>query len=112
MDDIQGDEKVTLYPGTVDYPIRFTFNPCSSPTRNDGAIPFGAIIAAVSIQVLSSSGVDYTTLLAASCSLVNRGINCLFSYPTDEKGDNFLVYIILELSTGTVIPKKWEGLQS
>lgn len=111
MDDIVGNDQVTLYLGTVDYPISFIFSPCTV-LNNDGAIPYGTTISTVSLKAFSSSHVDYTTILDASASLDGQKVNCLFSFPTDSKIDKFSVLISLTLSNGSVLVKKWEGLQT
>jgi len=110
--DITGSSAVVLRDGTIDYPLSFRFSPCSAATANDGSLPFGATIISAEVQVVSSDGADITDDTAGVVS-VDSGlmVQCPMSYPGEEAGSGRCrVFILLTLSSGAAISKRWDGL--
>ena len=107
-----GNEKLVLLPGTVDYPMRFSFAACTSATANDGSLPYGATISSAALLALDKGGTDITPALTDAAT-VSGGlyVDVPLSYPADAALGSCKVYVILTLSSGAVIPKLWEGLR-
>lgn len=110
--DIIGNDMVTLRTGTVHYPMAFIFSPASSPTANDGSIPYGTTIISAVVTVSSFGGADITTATVGQAVVDGTGlqVNVTFNYPQPAKKGKCVTLLKLTLSSGAVIVKRWDGL--
>jgi len=113
MDFIEA-EKVVLLPGTVAYPIGFTFAACSSENANNGSIPFGSTVASAVINVYQPAGPAVEGVAGTVNVVGGLVVNTNLTYPagSDPPKGGYLTHIVLTLSPpGPVLVKVWEGLR-
>lgn len=110
--DMLGDEIVLLKSGAVAYPITFVFAPCSNDTTNDGSIPYGTTIASATVTVLDSAGTDISSSVVNNSGVVDGlKYTILFDYPALAAKGMCIVNMYLTLSSGAVLPKRWNELK-
>lgn len=84
MPDFQGSNSIYLQTGDVHVPYQFTWTICTSSTGNDGALPFGHTVQAVSTTITHESGVDGTTGILSSSSQTGQITTIWLSFPTSS----------------------------
>lgn len=111
--DMIGSETVVLRAGMVNYPMAFVFSPCSAVDVNDGSIPYGTTISTASVQVLSVTGKDITSIAGGGSASVVGGlrVDTTFDFPAGEENGKCKVFITLNMSDASVLVKRWDGLE-
>lgn len=112
MDDFVGSAPLILRPGAANIPQAFIFSVCSSDTANDGSIPFGSTINSAAVKIEDIQGLDITTSVSPAAPNVS-GLTVMagFSYPVAAKKGRCSVFVLLTLSSGAVLSKRWDGLR-
>lgn len=106
-------DDVTLFPGTVGYPLGFIFSACSSAPSNDGSIPFGTTIASATVEVWRPTGPAVAGMVGPVVVAGGLIVNTDLTYPAGDNpplGD-YKLRVDLTLSTGAVLVKEWDGLR-
>ena len=111
--DIVGSTKIVLRSGTGKYPLRFFFSAASSPSLNDGSLPYGTTISSVQALITDAAGDDITTQAVEAVDVDDSGlwVDLSLNFPATAAKKKAVTMLLLTLSTGTVIVKRWDGLQ-
>lgn len=110
--DFIGTGLVILKEGTVGEPMAFAFAACSTALANDGSLPFGTTITSAEIIVKDSAGADITNNVASDTA-VSGGLTVTtrLTCPDEAVKGRCKVYVLLTLSDGAVLTKRWDGLR-
>ena len=99
MDSFETSGEIILQPGSSSVPYSFTFDPASSATANDGAIPFDTTISSAAVKAFDIYGADKTSELVVSSSVASPVVNVVLKYPATGSG-RYSLEFVLTLSTG------------
>ena len=102
-DNFDGDVAITLQPNDSGVPFQFEFKACSSPTANDGSIPFGTTISGVSVTGHTGAGTDVTSQLIANYTLDANLVTVFLNYPSGRGVGTYHLTFVLTLDSGTVM---------
>lgn len=119
------EELIEIRYDTDLWPMIFSFPPASSATANDGAIPFGETITAVTVRTFLgnlqskntvSDFTELTTLVDGTPSIVNdTQVQVKFQFPSggEESNTNQKVTVVfeLELASGAKHPYYFQYLK-
>lgn len=81
MPDIKGSERIVLRPNDNYVPYFFEFEPCSTASLNDGAIPYGTNIASIGVTAEDQDGTDATAEMIKGASLSSNVVTVYLKYP-------------------------------
>lgn len=103
MPDFEGQKVVKLQPATRNLPVSLAFAVCSSPTANDGAIPYGSSIASAVVKAYSPAGTEVTSSLVTKAATVSgTTVSCEISYYTGIVAGKYKLTAILTMASGYV----------
>lgn len=110
--DVVGSIKIVLRSGTGKYPVKFFFAAASSPAINDGSLPYGTTIASVQALITDSAGVDITSQAIDSVAVDVSGlqVDLSLNFPATAAKFKAVTMLILTLSSGSIIVKRWDGI--
>ena len=109
MDDFQGRNYITVQPGDTNVPLQLKFSPASASTKNDGSIPYGSTIHA--ITWIKAHHVDsttpFSTTLIVSASLTSNIVTAYLTYTTGLATGQYNLVTKLEINlAGTTSMKR------
>jgi hypothetical protein len=101
MEDLfETNGRILLQSGTDTVPYSFTFPVASSATANDGSIPFESTISSAVVKAFDANGVDRTTEMIVSSSVISPVVTVSLKYPATTKNGRYYLEFILTLNTG------------
>lgn len=111
--DFAGNTKIVLRAGTGKYPLALQFAAASAPTANDGSLPYGTTIAAVTVIVTDPAGTNITTAAVESAVVAAGGlqVDLQLNYPAAAAKGQCVTMLLLTLSSTATLVKRWDGLK-
>ena len=103
MPDFKTQISIIVQPQDSGVPYKFTLTVCSSATLNDGALPYGTTISSAVVTAHTQAGVDASSDLIVSSTLVGLIITVKVKYPTAKGEGEFHLTFVLTLSDSSVI---------
>jgi hypothetical protein len=85
MPDFKGTDDIIVQPQDVKVPYKFYFSTCTSESANDGSIPYGTTVSAVSVSAHTQDGTAETHLINSS-GLSSSTVTLYLDYPTTGNG--------------------------
>lgn len=107
-----GNNKIILQPNDSDVQYRFDFTLCSSPTANDGFLPFGSFIVEVEINTTDEERNTVSDIVQSSV-ITNSGTTIIttLSYPSDLSEGRYFLTFILTLDNGSVLEADFNRIE-
>jgi len=85
MPDFKGSERIVLRPNDNYVPYIYEFEPCSTASLNDGAIPYGTNIASIQVTAVDEDDTDATAEMIKGASLSSNVVTVYMKYPATLK---------------------------
>jgi hypothetical protein len=111
-DNFTGDNEISLQPNDNSVPYGFSFSPCTTPTANDGSLPFGANISSIVVTGHMSSGTDATSALIANYTLDANVVTVYLKYPTAKGPGTYHLKFVATLDSGAVMQFAYNNLSA
>ncbi len=89
-------DKIELKPN--DYKVEYTFDfpACTGASENDGALPVGTVIDAVSASAFTEGDVPEAGLIVGSPSVLNNIVSVSLKYPDGGVGRYYIDFILAD----------------
>jgi hypothetical protein len=95
-------DDITIQPEDLGVPYNFVFNPCSSPSVSDGALPFGETISQAIVTAHTGAGTNAADLLLATL-LNGVTVTVYLRYPSTHGVGTYHLTFVLTLDSGVVM---------
>jgi len=100
MPNFQGTDSITVQPNTAAMPYTFTFTVCSSVIANDGQLPYGTNISAITVTAHTSDGTADTDLINGTPSVAANVVTVALDYPTTNGAGTYHLTFVYTLDSG------------
>jgi len=109
--DFTGSGANILRDGVINFPLVFSFLPCSGERTNDGSLPYGSIVSTATAVLYSSANVDISTNIIGSVQVErNTDVRILLNYSAIPAKGRCKLLLSLNLNTGSVLVKRYDRL--
>ena len=96
-------DDITIQPNDYNVPYKFCFNPCSTPTANDGSIPFATRISSHTVTAHTGSGTNATSDLISNSLLDDNSITVYLKYPSVHGVGTYHLTFVITLDSAAIM---------
>lgn len=101
MPDFLGRSKVYLQPETKLLPLSFRFGSCTTPTANDGSLPWGDRILSAVAHLYDSGYTDHPSAING-CSVSDNVVSVSLSYWSGASSGLYTLTVVVTCVSGYV----------